>query len=48
MSEEGLSHTRVRLWVSGESLRATVEHVVLADYHGCDNGQDDEIKDIAG
>ena len=38
VSEEGLPHAPVRFWVSGESLRATVEHVVLADDHGRDNG----------
>jgi transposase InsO family protein len=31
--EEGLPHTRVLLWVAGESLRATFENVVLAEYH---------------
>jgi Winged helix-turn helix len=30
--EEGLPHTRVLLWVSGESLRAAFESVVLAEY----------------
>jgi hypothetical protein len=30
--EEGLPHTQVLLWVSGEQLRATFEHVVLAEY----------------
>jgi hypothetical protein len=34
VSEEGFSHTHVRLWVSDESLRAAFEHVVLAVYHG--------------
>jgi hypothetical protein len=29
---EGLPHTQVLLWVSGEQLRATFEHVVLAEY----------------
>jgi hypothetical protein len=31
--EEGLPHTQVLLWVYGEQLRATFEHVVLAEYH---------------
>jgi hypothetical protein len=31
--EEGLPQTQVLLWVSGEQLRATFEHVVLAEYH---------------
>ena len=30
--EEGLPQTQVLLWVSGEQLRATFEHVVLAEY----------------
>jgi transposase InsO family protein len=30
--EEGLPHTQVLLWVSGEQLRAVFEHVVLAEY----------------
>jgi hypothetical protein len=30
--EEGLPHTQVLLWVSGEQLRATFEHMVLAEY----------------
>jgi hypothetical protein len=30
--EEGLPPTQVLLWVSGEQLRATFEHVVLAEY----------------
>jgi hypothetical protein len=30
--EEGLPHTQVLLWVSGKQLRATFEHVVLAEY----------------
>jgi transposase InsO family protein/transposase len=30
--EEGLPHAQVLLWVSGERLRATFEHVVLAEY----------------
>jgi transposase InsO family protein len=30
--EEGLPHTQVLLWVSGEQLRATFHHVVLAEY----------------
>jgi hypothetical protein len=32
MSEESLPHTHVRLWVSGKSLRAALENVVLAEY----------------
>ena len=46
MSEEGLPHTQVLLWVSGESLGATFEHVVLASYHGRDDWQDHQVKDI--
>jgi transposase InsO family protein len=30
--EEGLPHTQVLLWVSGEQLRAVFAHVVLAEY----------------
>jgi hypothetical protein len=40
VSEEGLPREPVRLWVSGESFRATVAHGVFADDHGRDDGQD--------
>jgi hypothetical protein len=46
VSEEGLPHTPVRRWGSGESLRAVFEHVVLAEYHCRYDWQDDQVKDI--
>jgi hypothetical protein len=48
VSEEGLPHTQVLLWVSGESLRAAFEHVVLAAYHCRYDWQDHQVKDIHG
>jgi hypothetical protein len=48
VSEEGLPHTPVRLWVSGESWRAAFENVVLAEYHCRDDWQDHKVKDIHG
>jgi hypothetical protein len=44
--EEGLSHTQVLLWVSGESLRAAFENVVLAEYRCRYDWQDHRVKDI--
>ena len=38
----------MRLWVSGESLRAAFEHVVLADYYCRDDGQDRQGTDVHG
>jgi hypothetical protein len=32
--EEGVPHTQVLLWVYGEPLRAVLDNVVLAEYHG--------------
>ena len=32
--EEGVPHTQVLLWVYGEQLRAVLDDVVLAEYHG--------------
>jgi hypothetical protein len=46
--EEGLPHTRVLLWVSGESLRAAFENVILAEYHCRYDWQDHQVKDIHG
>jgi hypothetical protein len=46
--EEGLPHTRVLLWVSGESLRAAFENVVLAEYRCRYDWQDHQVKDIHG
>jgi len=46
--EEGLPHTRVLLWVSGESLRAAFESVVLAEYRCRYDWQDRKVKDIQG
>jgi hypothetical protein len=36
----------VLLWVSGESLRAAFENVVLAEYQCRYNWQDHQVKDI--
>ena len=38
----------MRLWVSGESLRAAFEHVVLADYYCRDDGQDRQGTHVHG
>jgi hypothetical protein len=38
----------VLLWVSGESLRAAFENVVLAEYRCRDDWQDHKVKDIHG
>jgi transposase InsO family protein len=46
--EEGLPHTRVLLWVAGESLRAAFENVVLAEYHCRYDWRDRKVKDIQG
>jgi hypothetical protein len=47
MSEEGLPPTHVRFWVSGESLRAACERVVLADDQAATIGRM-TVKDTAG
>ena len=44
--EEGLPHTQVLLWVSGEQLRAAFDHVILAAYHCRDDGRDRHVKEI--
>jgi transposase InsO family protein len=46
--EEGLPHTRVLLWVSGESLRAAFENVILAEYRCRYDWQNRKVKDIQG
>ena len=46
--EEGLPHTRVLLWVAGESLRAAFESVVLTEYRCRYDWQDRKVKDIQG
>ena len=46
--EAGLPHTRVLLWVAGESLRAAFENVLLAEYHCRYDWQDRKVKDIQG
>jgi hypothetical protein len=43
---EGLPHTRVLLWVSGEQLRAVYDSVVLATYHCRYDWRDQRVKDI--
>jgi hypothetical protein len=48
VSEEGLPHAPVRLWVSGESWRAAFAHVALAEDHGRDDWQDHQVKAIHG
>jgi len=48
VSEEGLPHTQVLLWVSGESLRTAFENVALAEYHCRYDWQDHKVKDIHG
>ena len=44
--EAGLPQTQVLLWVSGEQLRAVFENVLLAEYHGHDDWQDQHVKEI--
>ena len=44
--EEGLPHTQVLLWVSGEQLRATFKHVVLAEYRCHYDWRDRKVTDI--
>jgi transposase len=44
--EEGLPHTRVLLWVSGEQLRAVYGTAVLAAYHCHYDWRDQHVKDI--
>jgi hypothetical protein len=44
--EEGLPHTQVLLWVSGEQLRAAFDHVILAEYHCRYDWRDRNVKDI--
>ena len=44
--EEGLPHTQVLLWVSGEFLRAAFEHVILAVYRCRYDWQERKVKDI--
>jgi hypothetical protein len=44
--EEGLPHTQVLLWVSGEQLRAVFEHVVLVEYRCHYDWQDRQVTDI--
>jgi transposase InsO family protein len=43
---EGLPHTRVLLWVSGDQLRAVCDSVVLAAYHCRYDWRDQRVKDI--
>jgi hypothetical protein len=44
--EEGLPHTQVLPWVSGEQLRAAFEHVVLAEYRCHYDWRDRKVTDI--
>jgi hypothetical protein len=44
--EEGLPHTQVLLWVSGEQLRAAFDHVILAEYHCRYDWRDRKVKEI--
>jgi hypothetical protein len=43
---EGLPHTQVLLWVSGEQLRAVFENVLLAEYRCLYDWQGRHVKDI--
>ena len=43
---EGLPHTRVLLWVSGDQLREVYDSVVLATYHCRYDWRDQRVKDI--
>jgi hypothetical protein len=44
--EEGLPHTQVLLWVSGEQLRAAFDNVILAEYYCRYDWRDRKVKDI--
>jgi transposase InsO family protein/transposase len=44
--EEGLPHTQVLLWVSGEQLRVAFDNVILAEYSCRYDWQDRHVKDI--
>jgi hypothetical protein len=44
--EEGLPHTQVLLWVSGEQLRAAFDHVILAEYHCRYDWRDRHVKEL--
>ena len=44
--EQGLSKTKVLLWVYGEQLRAMCDNVVLAEYHCRYTWQDRHVRDI--
>ena len=44
--EEGLPQTPVWLWVADKRLRATFDHVVLADYHCRYDGRDRRVTDV--
>jgi transposase len=46
--EAGLPQTQVLLWVSGESLRAAFENVILAEYRCRYDWRDRQVKDIQG
>jgi hypothetical protein len=44
--EAGLPQTQVLLWVSGESLRAAFDNVVLAEYHCRYDWRDRKVKGV--
>jgi transposase len=44
--EEGLPHTQVLLWVSGEQLRAAFDNVILAEYSCRYDWRDRQVKNI--
>jgi len=45
-AEAGLPRTPVWLWVAGDHLRATFDHVVLADYHCRYDGRDRRVTEV--
>jgi hypothetical protein len=45
-TEEGLPHTQVLLWVSGEPLRAAFDNVMLVEYHWRYDWRDRKVKNI--
>jgi transposase InsO family protein len=45
-AEAGLPQTPVWLWVAGDHLGATFDHVVLADYHCRYDGRDRRVTDV--
>ena len=44
--DAGVPQAQVFLWVDGEQLRAVLDHVVLAEYHGHYDWREHKVKDI--